>query len=162
MKKYDQIFLRKDDEKEALKECYKVRWRHSPLSKAFLNSRPLRTSCPCRMVLTYHLTWFATDGLTMSLLKLVDLWIPKAHLVCESTRNCTLCCAGDSRIQASSALERRAETLMFRTESVRIRSEFPLSKLGNFQDQDGILWSKGRLDSSAKFKCEDVEMDLPF
>ena len=51
---------------------------------------------------------------------------------------------------------------MFRTESARIRSEFPSSKLGNFQNQDGILWSTGRFDSSTKFKCEDVEMDLPF
>ena len=28
--------------------------------------------------------------------------------------------------------------------------------------KDGILLSTGRFDSSAKFKCEDVEMDLPF
>ena len=35
-------------------------------------------------------------------------------------------------------------------------------KLGNFQNQDGIYWSTGQFDSSARFKCEDVEMDLPF
>lgn len=51
---------------------------------------------------------------------------------------------------------------MFRVESARIRSEFPPTKLENFQDQDGILWSTGRFDSSARFKCEDVNMNLPF
>ena len=35
-------------------------------------------------------------------------------------------------------------------------------KVENFQDQDGIYWNTGRFDSSARFKCEDVEMSLPF
>ena len=34
--------------------------------------------------------------------------------------------------------------------------------LERFQKQDGIWWSTGRFDSSAKFKCEDVEIDVPF
>ena len=98
----------------------------------------------------------------MSLLRLVDLLFHKARLVCSNTRNCTLCCAGASRLQTNSALEKRAETLMLRRESARIRNEFPSLKLENFQDQDWILWSTGRFDSSTRFKCEDAEMDLPF
>ena len=98
----------------------------------------------------------------MGLLKLVDLWVHKAHLKCGSTRNCTQCSAGASRLQINSVLERRAETLMFRAESARIRNKLPPSKLGNFQNQDGIYWSTGRFYSSARFKCEDVDMNLPF
>ena len=51
---------------------------------------------------------------------------------------------------------------MFRTESARIRNELPPSKVENFQNQDRIYWSTGRFDSSARFKCEDVEISLPF
>ena len=98
----------------------------------------------------------------MGLHRLVDLWFHKAHLVCASTRNCTLCSAGAIRFQICSVLEKRAETLIFRKESAKLRNELPPSKLGIFQNQDGIYWSKGRFDSSARFKCEDVDMDLPF
>ena len=62
----------------------------------------------------------------------------------------------------TSTLERRAENLMFRLVSTVIRHEFPPGKIANFRYYDGILWSTGRFDSLAKFKCEDVEMDLPF
>ena len=35
-------------------------------------------------------------------------------------------------------------------------------KLDRYQNQDRILWSTGRFNSSGKFKCEDVQMILPF
>ena len=35
-------------------------------------------------------------------------------------------------------------------------------KLEKYPEQEGILWSTGRFDSSSKFKSEDVEMTLPF
>ena len=59
-------------------------------------------------------------------------------------------------------LEKQAETLIFRNESAKLRNELPPSKLGIFQNQDGIYWSTGRFDSSVRFKCEGVNMDLPF
>ena len=69
IRKYDQIFLRKDDEKEALKECFSEPFMTTgvvetlpPPSRGFSSSSRLRTSRPARMVLTYPLTWFATVG----------------------------------------------------------------------------------------------------
>ena len=62
----------------------------------------------------------------------------------------------------TSALERIAENLMFRLESAAIQKELPPAKISNFKYHEGILWSTGRFDSLAKFKCADVEMDLPF
>ena len=60
--------------------------------------------------------WSKGVALTMGLLRLVDQWVHKAHLVCRSTRNCTLCSAGASRLQTYSMLEKRAETLIFKTQ----------------------------------------------
>ena len=169
MKKYDQIFLRKEEEREALRECF---------SKPFMTAGKVETVQPQLGVFSFKVVanqlpppdgldlpfnlvcyeWIKGRFLTMSLLQIVDLWIHKSRLVCGSTRNCTLCCTGDSRLQITSALKKRAKTLMFRMESARIRSELPPMKLDQFQDQSGILWSTGRFDSSTKFKCEDMEM----
>ena len=55
-------------------------------------------------------------------------------------------------------LEKRAETLIFRKKSATLRTLPP----SIFQNQDGIYWSTGRFASSARFKCEDVDMDLTF
>ena len=44
-----------------------------------------------------HLGWIRGTLLAKGLLKFVDLRFHKAHLVCDSTRNCTLCSAGASR-----------------------------------------------------------------
>ena len=62
----------------------------------------------------------------------------------------------------TSALERIAENLMFRLESAAIQKKLPPAKISNFKYHEGILWSTGRFDSLARFKCEDVELDLPF
>ena len=98
-------------------------------------SRPDGLDLPFNLV---RLGWSRGISLTMGLLKLVDLWFHKAHLVCASTRNCTLCSAGASRFQICSVLEKRAETLIFRRESAKLRNKLPPSKLGIFQNQDGI------------------------
>ena len=85
-------------------------------------SRPDGLDLPFDLV---RLSWSREISMTMSLLKLVALWFHKAHLVCASTRNCTLGSAGASRLQTYSVLEKRAETLIFRTESAIIRNELP-------------------------------------
>ena len=73
----------------------------------------------------------------------------------------TVCSARDGRLKLTCALEKRAEYMMYRMESTLVGQELPPMKLARFQDRDGILWCTGRFHSSSKFKCEDVEMDLP-
>ena len=93
--------------------------------------------CPDGLDLQFslvHLGWSRGTLLTMGLLRLVDQWVHNAHLVCGGTRNCTLCSAGASRLQAYSMLEKQAETLIFRKESAKLRNELPPSKLGIFQN----------------------------
>ena len=115
MKKYDQIFLRKDDEKETLKECYSEPFMSAgevetlpPKQGVFklqtvANQPPLPDGLDLPFNLVRH-GLIKGRSLTMSLLKPVNLWIHKARLMCENTRNCTLCCSGDRRLQASSTL----------------------------------------------------------
>ena len=68
LKKYDQIFLKKDNQEEALKECHSEPFMTSgevntlPPSKVLLNSSPLQPSRPSRLVLTFPLIWFAMAG----------------------------------------------------------------------------------------------------
>ena len=66
-------------------------------------SRPDGLDLPFGLV---RLGWRRGISLTMSLLRLVDLWFHKAHIVCASTRNYTLCSAGASRLQTYSVLEK--------------------------------------------------------
>ena len=112
----------------------------------------------------------------MVVLRCVDQWVHKSRLVCKSTRNCVLCGAGDNKIKQVGFEEQRAERLLFRAEmesgccpwsrspwtSDIISKSLPSQQLERFRKQDGIWWSTGKFDSSTRFKCEDVEMDLPF
>ena len=105
--------------------------------------------------------WSRGRNLSMGLLKIVDCWVHKSHL-CQGTRNCYLCSAGDGRLKRIIALEKRAENLVFRLESTAIQKECSPAKISNFKHHNGILCSTGRFDSYSRFKCEDVEIDHPF
>ena len=73
-----------------------------------------------------------------------------------------LCNAGDDKLKEIGLLKKRAEHLMFKKESDIITKVLSPQHLERFQKQDGIWWSTGKFDSSTRFKCEDVEGDLPF
>ena len=101
IRKYDQIYLQKDDEKEALKECYLEPFvttgevetlppQHGVFKLQPIANQPAR---PDGLDLPLDLVrhgWTKGRALTMGLLRLVGLWFHKAHLKCSSTRNCTL------------------------------------------------------------------------
>ena len=108
-----------------------------PLQQGLFKLQPAvnQPSCLDGLDLLFNLVrlgWSRGISLTMGLLRLVDLWFHKAHLVCASTKNCTLCTAGASRFQTYSVLEKRAETLIFRRESAKLKNKLPPSKLGIF------------------------------
>lgn len=105
--------------------------------------------------------WVRGKSLTMSLLKIVDPMVHKSCLCCH-TRNCTMCSAGDGKLKLTCSLEKMVEHVMFLLESTMVLQVLSPMKMARYQYHDGILWSTGRFDSSAKFKFEDVEMDLPF
>ena len=92
----------------------------------------------------------------MVLLRCVDHWIHKSHLVCKNTRNCILCTAGDDKLKQVGLAEKRAEHLIYRKESGIITKVLSPQHLERFQRQDRIWF-----DSSTRFKCEDVEWICP-
>ena len=109
-----------------------------------------------------HHDWVRARNLIMVVLRCVDHWIHKSHLVCKITRNCVLCAAGDDKLKQVGLAEKRAERLMYRKESGILTKALSPQHLERFRKQDGIWWSTGKFDSSTRFKCEDVEIDLPF
>ena len=170
LKKDDQIFMKSEEEMEALQECYSKPFMTSaevddPSQPGLYGLKPIANQLPPRDgLLPFNLVrygWVKGRNMTISLLKIVDHWVHRSRL-CPGTRNCTLCSAGGGRLKMTSALERRAENLMFRLESAAIQKKLPPAKISNFKYHEGILWSTGRFDSLARFKCEDVELDLPF
>ena len=109
-----------------------------------------------------RLGWVRARGLLVVVLRCVDHWVHKSHLVCKNTRNCVLCGAGDNRLKQVGLEEKRAERLLFRAESDVISKSLPPQQLERFCKQDGIWWSTGKFDSSTRLKFEDVELNLPF
>ena len=162
--------MKSEEEKEALQECYSEHFMTStevdtdPAQPGLYSLKPAANQLlPRDGLLPFNLVrygWVKVRNLTMSLLMIGDHWVHKSRL-CQGTRNCSVCSAGDSRLKLISTLERRVENLMFRLESAVIQ-EFPPAKISNFKHHDDIMWSTGRFDSLARFKCEDEEMDLPF
>ena len=173
LKKYDQIYMKKEEEKEALKECFSEPFMTSgevdtlPSSNGLYSVKPAADqltppdSLDLPMNLVHH-GWVRARNLLMGLLRCVDRWVHKSHLVCKSTRNCVLCNAGDDKFKEIGMLEKRAEYLMYRKESDIITKTLSPQHLKRFQKQDGIWWSAGKFDSSTKFKCEDLEVDVSF
>ena len=171
LKKYDQIFMKTEEEKEALLECYSEPFMTSsevdtdPSHSGVFSFKPVANLLtPRDGLLPFNLVrygWVRGRNLVMSLLKFVDIWFHKSRL-CKGTRNCSLCKAGEGRLNQTIALEKRVENLMFRLESAVIKEECPPTKISNFKYHNNILWSTGRFDSHSKCKCEDLEIELPF
>ena len=140
LKKYDQICMKKEEETEALKECYsnpfmtsgEVDTLPSSTGLYFVKSvvdqpaPPETLDLPVNLV---HHGWVRARNLLMVLLRCVDHWIHKSHLVCKSTRNCVLCGAGDSKLKQVGLEEKRAERLLFRAESDLINKSLPPQQL---------------------------------
>ena len=68
----------------------------------------------------------------MVVLRCVDHWVHKSHLVYKHTRNCVLCGAGDDKLKQVGLEEKRAERLLFRAESVVISKSLPPQQLERF------------------------------
>ena len=57
---------------------------------------------------------------------------------------------------------KRAKDYLFRTETKRIKSILPKKKLEKFTEQDGILYSEGRLTEESPFKQSDLGFEVFF
>ena len=107
-----------------------------------------------------HLGWVRSRNLLMVVLRCVDHWVHKSHLVCKGTRNCVIV---EQETTNSSRLGWRSrEQRNFSSESDGLSRFSHLNSWRGFRKQDGIWWSTGKFDSSTRFKFEDVELDLPF
>ena len=126
--------MKKEEETEALKECYSDPFMTSGEVDTLPSSTGLYT-----VKAVVDLGWVRARNLIMVLLRCVDHWVHKSHQVCKNTRNCILCNAGDSRLKQVGLVEQRAERLMFRKESDIITKVLPSQHLERFRRQEGIL-----------------------
>ena len=152
-----QIFLKKEEETEALKECYSDPFMTSgevdtlPSSSGLFLFKPTvdQPAPPDALDLPVNLVrlgWVRARDLLIVVLRCVDHWVHRSRLVCKSTRNCVLCGPGDDKLKVGLE-EKRAERLLFRAESDLISKNLPPRQLERFRKQDGIWWSTGKFDS---------------